>query len=236
MEGLPQNNVPIAEKAPIKKGVEYVFEQNHELTSIGTREDYSAYLETVFPESLFKDIVYHGTASKGKIEKFDFSKSNFARAVFFTDDLNFAHQFAFDDARSGSIQEQLLNITNPFDYTNSEHIEELREMIKQLVSEGYESPTLKFHSKLKSVYDGEKLVENPSIDDLVEHYMWRLRNGSWRIVETDRIVDFISKKYDSIKITEKGCNNIAVFSADQIHVLGSRSDVERFKKFLQGDL
>lgn len=44
-----------------KKGVNSVFEQNPELAQIGTPEQYSQYLDTIFPDSKVKDIVYHGT-------------------------------------------------------------------------------------------------------------------------------------------------------------------------------
>jgi predicted kinase len=60
--------VPVA---PIvtKEGVSEVFKKNSELSEIGTEEQYSAYLDTVFPESKVKDIVYH--ISRKKFEKFD---------------------------------------------------------------------------------------------------------------------------------------------------------------------
>ena len=45
------------------------FEANPELTSIGTPAQYSQYLESIFPESKVKDIVYHGTHAK--FDKFD---------------------------------------------------------------------------------------------------------------------------------------------------------------------
>lgn len=35
---------------PVKEGVDFVFEQNTELASIGSTEQYSAYLETIFPD------------------------------------------------------------------------------------------------------------------------------------------------------------------------------------------
>lgn len=43
----------------IKPGVQEIFNQNPELASIGTPEQYSAYLDSIFPESKVKDIVYH---------------------------------------------------------------------------------------------------------------------------------------------------------------------------------
>jgi hypothetical protein len=56
------------EKPQIKEGVNFVFEQHSKLAEIGTKEQYTEYLETIFPESKVKDIVYH--KSRSKIENF----------------------------------------------------------------------------------------------------------------------------------------------------------------------
>jgi len=62
----------------IKPGVAELFEQNPELAKIGTPQQYSQYLDTIFPDSKVKDIVYHGTRGfdssgkeKPKFDKFD---------------------------------------------------------------------------------------------------------------------------------------------------------------------
>ncbi len=224
----------IIQKPEIKEGVDFIFNQHSELLKIGTKEQYSEYINTIFPESKFKDIFYHGTASKSKIENFNFERSNFAKAVFFTKDRKFAESFAFDDSRDGNVQEQILDIKNPFDFSNKEHIQELRPIIEELVKEGYksENTNITFRNDLPQINIGEKEIQNPSIEDFVDHYIWRLENGSWRIIETDRVIDFISKKYDSILINERGITNIAVFNPDQIHVLGSQVDIDKFSNFI----
>jgi len=48
----------------VKPGVSELFESNPELASIGTPEQYSQYLDTIFPDSKVKDIVYHGSKTK----------------------------------------------------------------------------------------------------------------------------------------------------------------------------
>ena len=48
----------------IKLGVEELFNENTELASVGTPQQYSAYLDNIFPESTVKDIVYHGSRDK----------------------------------------------------------------------------------------------------------------------------------------------------------------------------
>jgi hypothetical protein len=55
---------------PIKKGVSEIFEESPELEKIGTKEEYSKYLDTIFPDSKVKDIVYRG----GEITKEEFEK------------------------------------------------------------------------------------------------------------------------------------------------------------------
>lgn len=68
-----------------------------------------------FSLSTVPGVVYHGTASPTRIETFNF-QSSFAGAAFFTDNPNFAKQFAFDDVRNGLVQEQVLNVKNAFDF------------------------------------------------------------------------------------------------------------------------
>jgi len=53
----------------VKEGVSELFESNPELAAIGTPKQYSQYLDTIFPDSKVKDIVYHGT--DGEFDKFD---------------------------------------------------------------------------------------------------------------------------------------------------------------------
>jgi hypothetical protein len=55
-------------KAEIKPGIDKVFESNKELANIGTEEQYAEYLDTIFPDSKVRYIVYH--TSPNKIEKF----------------------------------------------------------------------------------------------------------------------------------------------------------------------
>lgn len=227
------NELIKTEKSFIEEGVDFVFEQNPELDKIGMKEKYLEYLDSIFPESKVKDIYYHGTGAKEKIESFDFAKSNFAGAVFFTKSMDFAKQFAYDDVRNGVVQGQVLDVRNSFDFSKEEHIESIRPIIKTLIEEKYESSTgIKFKDDLQLIYNGKKIIENPILDDILEHYMWRLQNGSWRIIETDRIIEYISKNYDSIIINERGSANVAVFSPEQIHVLGSKDDLKKFKNFV----
>ena len=56
-----------------KKPIDYVFKQYPELSEIGTKEQYEAYLKTVFPDRKVQNIVYHQTGKK--FDHFDIDKS-----------------------------------------------------------------------------------------------------------------------------------------------------------------
>ena len=89
----------------IKEGVDFVFEQNPELANIGNEEQYSQYLDTIFPDSKVKDIVYHG--SKNKFDNFDYNYLPKADAGFyFTKDKKYAENF-------GNPLSVLLNVKTP---------------------------------------------------------------------------------------------------------------------------
>jgi hypothetical protein len=55
----------------VKANVEEVFNSNPKLAEIGTSKEYSEYIDSVFPESKVKDIVYHGSPEKFKGDFFD---------------------------------------------------------------------------------------------------------------------------------------------------------------------
>lgn len=73
------------ETPKIKEGVDFVFEQNPELENIGTKEQYSEYLDTIFPESKVKYVVFKGLRE-------DFFNEN--KPSFFTSDKDAAKYYS----------------------------------------------------------------------------------------------------------------------------------------------
>lgn len=73
----------------IKKGVSELFESNSELAKIGTIQQYSQYLDSIFPNSKVKDIVYHGSGQR--IESFNPGKQHL---IYFANNKNYAEVFA----------------------------------------------------------------------------------------------------------------------------------------------
>ena len=87
---------PVQQTGEVKEGVSEIFESNPELSSIGTPQQYSAYLATIFPDSQVKDIVYHGTNSKFDKFSFDFlggNTGNKFKSIFLTPDIELANAY-----------------------------------------------------------------------------------------------------------------------------------------------
>jgi len=73
--GNPLTANEIYRERYLKNGVEELFDSTPELANVGTPEQYSQYLDTIFPDSKVKDIVYHGSKSKNEVLNNGFDKS-----------------------------------------------------------------------------------------------------------------------------------------------------------------
>ena len=93
------------ERQPQKEGVDLVFEQHPELASIGTREQYLEYLQTVFRDSKIRSIAYHG--GDGKVTDFERREGG----IFFTRDIGYALRYA--DGKPENLTSVVLNSTEP---------------------------------------------------------------------------------------------------------------------------
>jgi len=155
----------------VKSGVAELFESNPGLASIGTQEQYSAYLDTIFPDSKVKDIVYHGTSKD--FDKFDLKaeKSTIAEnGIFFAPTKNQV---------LGTYGKKVISaIINSNPLISDDRIERISDKKKkEILNNGYNG----------YIYSYNKTIS--SADDIV------------------------------------------VFEPEQIHILGSRQDIEGFKEF-----
>ena len=172
---IPTSNI-------IKPGVAELFESNPELANavysalgFGTQpqipsqqkqqaqQQYSQYLDTIFPDSKVKDIVYHGTTAQ--FDKFNTrpDKTSGSRytneAAFFTTDIELANKYGKDIG--GKTIYSLVNLTNPKTYRKKgegldlskprSFTEEVRTKLQQ---EG-------FDGAVNTRYDGEYAVFEP---------------------------------------------------------------------------
>jgi hypothetical protein len=143
--------------------IQDLFTDNPILASIGTPEQYTEYLNTIFPNSKVKDIVYRGDRFKYDAPK------DLKIGIYFTLNKRYAQQY------SDNITSALVDINEPL-----------------------------------------YISENPQ-------YYWN------RIIDkTDRL-----SNYDSI-IYNKG--EEIVISSQQVHILGSKEDIEKFKKYTEKNI
>jgi len=174
----------------IKPGVQELFESNPELANIGSQEQYSQYLDTIFPDSQVKDIVYHGTN-----KEFDKFKSDFN--YYFSSNLEIAKGYStkFTENPKPNVKSVILNIKNPYTVN------------------GNNSDWFKIQLDNKTTR---------SIGNIV-------RDG----IENNNDGVVINNVKDGLDKTDIISNINVVFDPEQIHILGSKQDVEGFKEFTQ---
>lgn len=221
----------------IKEGVDFVFEQNPELSKVGTKEQYSEYLDTIFPESKVKDIVYHTTNEN--FDVFNHNRVNpngisYGKGSYFSKKI---------DSEFGEIVKVvLLNIKNPI-YSVYNYIDTLDLNI---------ITKLKNDKKVESIF--EKAVvsyvqsqqnENLSKEDIdkvlndkeVRQELDRLNIPLlYSLIENDDDKKYIDNilglvnSYDSIIIPH--LDWYVATNPEQIHILGSKQDIDKFKEFV----
>jgi len=208
IDSKKENN--IESKKTVRKGVDFVFEQNPELEKIGTKEQYSEYLDTIFPKSKIKDIVYHGSGNKN-IEGFIPGKIDIG--VHFGT-LN-AAKYRGEKLKSYKIYPNLLNI----------------QKIKELPELNMWTPEIVFNYLLN-----EGLVRKEDEKDFNNLYNKNSEND-YRNNGLDKMYEYLQNKLeaDSIKyinnFEDKNSVSYIVFNPNNIYTLGSVKDVENFKKF-----
>lgn len=112
-----QKNQSVSEEgilaSEIKEGVKDLFKENEELKSIGTEQQYSDYLNTIFPESKVKEIVYRGGNITKEEFEYDFEYSptdgmDLGNGLYFSASKKIAREY-------GNPRAALINIKNPND-------------------------------------------------------------------------------------------------------------------------
>lgn len=202
----------------IKEGVNFVYKQHPELINVGTKEEYSEYLDSIFPESQIRDLLYHGDSKEGEKKEFykkDGERGSRDTVIFFAKDKSWAKRWAQD--KNDNITSVLVNIKKQFNFDDlsKEDKEELVELSRQdIISKDLPEDFAKKWSK---------------------NILNDLKEGRWETFNEPYLAKFFNEKgYDSWTEKEgQGYENLTVFSPDQIHVLGSDIDVNNFKKFLE---
>ena len=171
---------------------------------------YSQYLDSIFPESKVKDIVYHGTLKKENILKEGYSikeagKKGNKAGIFF-------YSYAEDAAIIGDILFNIVNITNPLVTTEG------RGLTQEQIDE-YE----------KQGIDGITIPVNPDLKEQIENF----RTNPPEKLSKKSIDSIISSWEKTLK--EGLALETIVFKPSQTHILGSTQDIEGFKEFVKSN-
>jgi hypothetical protein len=173
-------------------------------------QQYSQYLNSIFPDSKVKDIVYHGTLKKENILKEGYSikeagKKGNKAGIFF-------YSYAEDAAIIGDILFNIVNITNPLVTTEG------RGLTQEQIDE-YE----------KQGIDGITVPVNPDLKEQIENFR---TNPPEKL--SKKSIDSIISSWE--KTLEEGLAlETIVFKPSQTHILGSTQDIEGFKEFVESN-
>lgn len=184
-------------------------------------------------ESSTIEKLYHGNR-KGT---FPPKRKRFAGSIFLTDNLDFAKNFAgFDERESfpdGAVFEVNLKadtkLCNPMDPTTMVELD-LKSVLQEMIDRNYvdEVNGTKF-TKVGPGFKGYNIetgedFDISSTDEAVYHYLWRVKNGAWRVIECEPIISQIKAKgYDGFFVIERGSKNVAIFD---------ESSIENFNKII----
>ena len=197
--------VPI--QTQVKTGVQELFNSNTELAAIGTPTQYSEYLDTIFPDSNIKDIVYHGTNSD-VFENFDTTREKPKRdivpsdGIFFSYDKEASSDNGFGASHWGkNIIASVVNIQNPEVGTMYNAFRGVKEN--------------KTSDSILGTTIGE---ESPSINNALK---------KWNTTAEEVKSEVLNKGQENSWV-----RTIVVFDQSQGHVLGNTQDIEGFKQFV----
>ena len=185
---------PTQQASEVKEGASEVFNDSSELSSIGTEQQYSSYLDTVFPDSKVEDIVYHlFDKFQKKVNPSNNYKGNKYNGGWF-----FAGRKETSESYTGS--KALAKITNFLSISKD---------------------------KSPNVYSILLNVKNPVIED---------RKGE-RGIGFDEVNKAISDGKDAYIAKNVVDPNVlddvyVVFNEENIHILGSKQDIQGFKEFV----
>jgi hypothetical protein len=202
----------------VKLGVAELFESNPELAKIGTPAQYSAYLDTIFPNSKEKDIYQHSS-------NIDLQKVGFEKGFGKTSDAFFFDKFGASEYSGKYNVKVLLDINNTYANYNLSYV--------TFMDSKYGANTV------ENIRKGLELEERGYVDNISNkeakrEYLSLIEiedpnNDSSQFIKRKRIEEL--QKYGNFdSIDAQGY--LAVFEPEQIHILGNQQDIKRFKDFV----
>lgn len=164
-------------------GINVLFKKYNDLNKIGTIEQYSKYIDSIFPDSKIKKIIYHYTNSE-IFEKF--------------------------------------NKKGDAEYTNR----------KQRYGWGTTDNGIYFSDKKINSDYGSKEIS--AIINVKKLKINNIEDGEVGTITDEQLFDLNKNNIDGIyqpDILNKTGSEYVVFQSEQVHILGSKQDIEGFKKW-----
>lgn len=206
----------------VKSEVEELFDSNPELTNIGTQEQYSQYLDTIFPDSKVKDIVYHTTYQEFKGDKFN--KPSEQSLVKGADDGIYFSKNPNYYTNKGNKIASVLDLKNPMKYSHGI-------FMKAIDASGYR--------QVEGSDGFITYIKEAGADlDAIKPQFPDIDPDDFSKEELKEIQNNYQKELDNWKqlADKEELVFAAVFEPEQIHILGSKQDIEGFKNFVDADL
>ena len=204
---------------------------------------YSQYLDSIFPDSAVKDIVYHGT--KEKFDKFDknITYKNISNKIF----NEYIQGFYFSEkGEYGKEYPVLLNsknikdLTRLFEAANTDIDYQIKQdfnrIVKSIDNNEIDTAIVErpLNLKLKpygTYFEAKKEGENYTIYYIQSNGNWELIAKNVKEEDVENYRDEYKKNGKYNAELKKTFNWYVVFNPEQIHILGNKQDIEGFKKF-----
>lgn len=190
--------------------IETVFENTPKLAEIGSPDDYSRYLYTIFPRSAIRDIVYHGTNST-RFNRFDKKYSGTSsKNTYNTDDIFFIKYKAATSAFGKNIVMAVINVQNPNIIP-----------LAQFNRNWFNTDLYRSQRTGDGIIGQEEKTPYEMYDKALDDYC------------KDPTCMFTRKpKGYSDYMEEQLSTTYVVYNPDQIHILGSEGDIKKFKHYM----
>jgi len=208
---------------PLKEGVDFTFEQNPKLASIGSKEQYSQYLDTIFPNSKVKNIVYHGSGEGQK--SVPLLKIKYGNKL-----KGFSEEGASNyKKRTGH------RGANKVGFYFSPSPERKFRVTHEVFSDFHWHGAGNYG---KHIYPVLINFINPANSDLALSLTEEMRDelkrkGYDSVVATSDIPAIGSNQLIKDKIDFDSVVEYGAFEPEQIHMLGSEQDMNKFKEFIE---
>ena len=224
------------------EGIDFVFSQSPELASIGSKAQYLQYLSTIFKTSKVKDIVYHGSISKfTNFIKNAIKRTTSSDGVWFTSSKELAKEY--------SVSEKIVHIGIEYDVLKKLKKENPNKSYK--ITSGLDADN---YSEIIKTHGEEKVNQGVIVEienlDIVYPAILNIQNlktidgrGFNQFVRDKEVKLAISENKDGLIIKDTldtisnnynlRADTYTVFEPKQIHILGSNTDIQQFKQYVQ---